>query len=46
MNNKNNTIFQYIKPKNNDMFSLMSGSDLQELIYYIENYYLELRNSL
>ena len=45
-NTKNNPLFQYIKPKNNDMFSLMKGSDLQELIYYIENYYLELRNSL
>lgn len=39
-------IFKYIKPMDNEMFSLMGGSNLQDLIYYIENYYLELRNSL
>ena len=44
--NTNNLLFSYIKPRNNDMFSKMSGIDLQELLYYIENYYLELRNSL
>lgn len=45
-NRKTEPLFQYIKPQNNDLFSLMSGSDLQELLYYIENYYLELRNCL
>lgn len=44
--NKDNPLFDYIKPKNNDMFSEMRGIDLQDLIYYIENYYLELRNCL
>ncbi len=42
----NNPLFQYLKPQNNDLFSLMRGYDLQELLYYIENYYLELRNCL
>ncbi len=42
----NDPLFQYIKPRNNDMFSLMNGSELQELLYYVENYYLELRNRL
>lgn len=44
--NTNNPLFNYIKPKNNDMFSKMHGIDLQDLLYYIENYYLELRNCL
>lgn len=44
--NTNNSLFDYIKPRNNDMFSEMSGMDLQDLLYYIENYYLELRNCL
>ena len=44
--NINNPLFNYIKPKNNDMFSKMSGIDLQDLIYYLDNYYLELRNRL
>lgn len=39
-------IFHFIKPRGNDFFSSMSGVDLQELLYYIENYYLELRNRL
>lgn len=41
-----NPLFDYIKPKNNDIFSKMNGIDLQDLLYYIENYYLELRNRL
>lgn len=40
------SLFQYIKPNNNDMFSEMKGLDLQDLLYYIEKYYLELRNDL
>lgn len=44
--NTNNPLFDYIKPRNNDMFSEMNGMDLQDLLYYIENYYLELRNCL
>ncbi len=42
----NDPIFNYIKPNNNDKLSDMSGLDLQELIWYIENYYLELRKRL
>jgi hypothetical protein len=44
--NTDNPLFDYINPKNNDKFSEMSGIDLQDLLYYIENYYLELRNRL
>lgn len=44
--NTNNPLFDYIKAKNNDMFSQMSGMDLQDLLYYIENYYLKLRKRL
>ncbi len=42
----NDEIFKYIKPYDNDMFSKMKGFDLQNLIYYINNYYLTLRNNL
>lgn len=42
----NEPIFTYIKPNNNDKLSDMSGLDLQELIWHIENYYLELRKTL
>ena len=44
--NNNEEIFKYIKPYENDMLSKMKGFDLQDLIYYINNYYLELRNNL
>ncbi|MCI9233243.1 MAG: hypothetical protein HFH08_01445 [Bacilli bacterium] len=39
-------IFKFIKPGGNDSLSDMSGIDLQDLLYYVENYYLELRNRL
>lgn len=42
----NNPLFRYIKPYNNDLFSKMNGRDLQDLLYYVDNYYLELRNRL
>lgn len=44
--NDMNDLFNYIDPEGNDMFSLMKGIDLQDLLYYIENYYLELRDNL
>lgn len=44
--NTNNPLFQFIKPMTNDSFSSMKGVDLQELLYYVENYYLELRQRL
>lgn len=43
---KQNHLLQYINPKNNDMFSEMSGIDLQDFLCYLENYYLELRDGL
>lgn len=40
------SIFQFIRPSENDSFSMMSGFDLQDLLYYIDNYYLTLRDNL
>ncbi len=40
------SIFEFINPKDNDSFSNMSGKELQELIYRLNKYYLELRNTL
>lgn len=45
-NNNKNQLFEFINPQNNDELSLMSGIDLQELLYYLNNYYLELRKIL
>lgn len=42
----NNMLFQYLKPEENDYLSLLNGSELQELLYYMENYYLEYREQL
>lgn len=43
---KNNELFNYINPKNNDILSKMNGKELQDLIFYLDTYYLELRESL
>ena len=39
-------IFKYLNPTSNDKISNMSGPDLQNILYYLEEYYLELRNKL
>lgn len=39
-------IKNFIDMKANDLFSLFRGLDLQELLFQIETYYLEYRNSL
>ena len=39
-------IFEYINPQENNMLNNLSGSELQELLYYLENYYLEYRDSI
>ena len=44
--NSTNSLFSFIKAQDNDKLSEMCGIDLQELLYYIDNYYLELRNRL
>lgn len=44
--NANDPLFQFIKPRDNNSFSKMDGCDLQDLLYYIDHYYLELRNRL
>ena len=40
------SIFNFIKPGANDSLSSMSGIELQDLLYYVENCYLELRSHL
>ena len=44
--NLNCPIFNFLKPFNNDQFSKMKGIDLQELICYLDEYYLEFRSNL
>ncbi len=44
--NSTDPLFSFIKAQDNDKLSEMNGIDLQELLYYIDNYYLELRNRL
>jgi hypothetical protein len=39
-------IFKFIKAKDNDSFSNMKGIDLQDLLYYMEHYYLKLKSEL
>lgn len=39
-------LFQLVHPNHNNNFSEMSGLELQELLYYLDHYYLELRNHL
>jgi len=44
--NERDYLFDFIKPNDNDLLSLMKGIDLQELLYRLDNYYLELRDVL
>lgn len=44
--NERDYLFDFIKPNDNDIFSLMKGIELQELLYRLDNYYLELRDKL
>ena len=44
--NERDYLFDFIKPNDNDLLSLMKGIDLQELLYRLDNYYLELRDKL
>lgn len=39
-------IFKFIKPDGNDKLSEMKGFDLQDLLLYLDDYYLELREEL
>ncbi len=39
-------IFKYLKPEGNDIISEYKEHDLQEILYYIDKYFLEYRNSL
>ena len=40
------TIFKFIKPNDNDKLSEMKGSDLQDLVILLNNYYIQLREQL
>ena len=40
------TIFEYLEPFGNDMISSFKGRDLDELLCYLDKYYLEYRDSL
>ena len=44
--NERDYLFDFIKPNDNDLLSLMKGIDLQELLYRLDIYYLELRDKL
>lgn len=39
------TIFEYLDPKGNTKFSKLPESALEEVVYYLDRYYLELRDS-
>ena len=43
---QNKTIFNLIKPEDNSIISEFNNYDLQELLYYINAYYLELRPNI
>ncbi len=43
---RTNQIFKYLNPTNNDILSEMKGQDIQELLYYLEEYYLLPRKTL
>ena len=42
----NSIIFKYIDSRSNDMFSKMSGDDLQNIIILLNDFYLKLRNTI
>lgn len=44
--NNKKALFNYINPEDNNQISSMNKEDLKELLYYINNYYLELRQNL
>ena len=41
-----NEIFKYLNPKENQSLLQMQGRELQDLIYYLNNFYLTLRDTL
>ncbi len=45
-NSGSNEIFKFIKPDDNDKLSEMKGFDLQDLLFYLDDYYLSLRDEL
>lgn len=42
----NEEIFKYIDPTSNEELLKMKGYDLQDLLYYLDNYYLSLRDNV
>lgn len=45
-NSDSNDIFKFIKPNDNDKLSEMKGFDLQDLLFYLDDYYLSLRDNI
>lgn len=41
-----NELFKYFKETDNDQFSTLQGLDLQDLLYYMDTYYLKLRENI
>ena len=39
-------IFNYLNPNDNDILSNLNGYDLQDLLFALNNYYIEYRNYL
>lgn len=46
MQQEEEAIFKFLNPNDNDKLSKMSGLDLQDLLIYIDKYYLSLRDKL
>ncbi len=46
MYNEKEAIFKFLNPNDNDQLSQLNGSDLQDLIILIDDYYIQLRNKL
>ncbi len=42
----NDDLLKYLKPNDNDQLLKMTGTSLQDLLYYLDNFYLTLRDSL
>ena len=46
MRDNDKTIFKYLNPISNDMFSRFNKNDISEILYYLNRYYLEYKRIL
>ena len=46
MKENDRTIFKYLNPIDNDIISELKDKDLEQVILYLDRYYLEYRNTL